>query len=175
MRRNKRSFDLVKLEKINMDNDVKKKQLADLNSDISYYNELRNEIVIELESSIKNKKSFEYFLKKSDSETSFESISSFNDKEINEDVYSYFEFKKYNPKIIKSLSICSNMTDDSNMSDNSNISNHSNCFIDKNKDLICNIDNFSSLNEKLLFVQNNIIELEDFLDDSNNFEDQPFF
>ena len=58
MRRNKRSFDLVKLEKINMDNDVKKKQLADLNSDISYYNELRNEIVIELESSIKNTSCF---------------------------------------------------------------------------------------------------------------------
>ena len=165
MRRNKRSFDLIKLE-INMTNELKKKQLSDLNSNISYYNELRSEIVNELKSTIKNRKHVENIIKKSDSETSFESNSSFDDNEINEDIDSYFEFKKNNPKITKSISNSSNMTDDSN---------NSIYFFDNNKDSICNIDNFSSINEKLSFVEYNINELEDFLDDSNNFDDQPFF
>lgn len=142
-----------------MNNESKKTQIYDLNSDILYYNILRKEIINELESTIKNKKSIEKYIRRSDSETSFESNSSFDDKVMNDDVNSYFEFKKNNPKIITSL----------------NITDNSNCFIDRNKDLICNINNFSSENDKLLFIQNNINELENYLDISSNIEDQLFF
>ena len=157
LRRNKRSYDLIELHNSSMNNNLKNKEIDEK---INYYNDLRKEIIDELQSNIKNKKRLDNILKKSDSETSFESNSSIDSSD--DDIELIINFKKDNPKIVKNISNLSNFTDNSFNTDYT---------IDKN-DSIVNIDYINSNNEKLLFVDNNINTLEEFLHQINDFDNE---
>ena len=157
LRRNKRSYDLIELHNSSMNNNLKNKEIDEK---INYYNDLRKEIIDELQSNIKNKKRLDNILKKSDSETSFESNSSIDSSD--DDIELILNFKKDNPKIVKNISNLSNFTDNSFNTDYT---------IDKN-DSIVNIDYINSNNEKLLFVDNNINTLEEFLHQINDFDNE---
>lgn len=157
LRRNKRSYDLIELHNSSMNNNLKNKEIDEK---INYYNDLRKEIIDELQSNIKNKKRLDNILKKSDSETSFESNSSIDSSD--DDIELILNFKKDNPKIVKNISNLSNLTDNSFNTDYT---------IDKN-DSIVNIDYINSNNEKLLFVDDNINTLEEFLHEINDFDNE---
>lgn len=159
LRRNKRSYDLIELHNSSMSNNFKNKEIDEK---INYYNDLRKEIIDELQSNIKNKKRLDNILKKSDSETSFESNSSINSSD--DDIELILNFKKDNPKIVKNISNLSNLTDNSFNTDYT---------IDKN-DSIVNIDYIDSNNKKILFVDDNINTLEEFLDEINDFDNENF-